>query len=247
MILYDDRNNVVDYFLNTIKNNKKIGISWSGGTDSTFAFWYMAKCLHDNNLKDHYILPYTGVQYEMRFQPITEMELLYKIITESFPKANILPHHTVDFFAAKDYINSKAASDAKWEEMYNIRDTLYEKNLIDTHVTSACMAPPIEEIDLNEITFMRNKDKLLKENTGHSSAWRLVDKKFIAYQYKKFGLLDTIFPLTSSCVNPDYDGIPCRECAWCKEKNWSFGMIDRGYTMENCPDRTAGGEIGKLM
>ena len=62
-----------------------------------------------------------------------------------------------------------------------------------------------------------------------------VDKRFTAQVYKDLFLLETLFPLTRSCLNKDtektdYHEKPCGECYWCEEKFWAFGQYDAiGY------------------
>ena len=49
--------------------------------------------------------------------------------------------------------------------------------------------------------------------------------------WKKYNLMD-IFKETISCVTYYPKGskkeLPCKECYWCYEKFWAFGMYDRG-------------------
>jgi hypothetical protein len=55
-----------------------------------------------------------------------------------------------------------------------------------------------------------------------------VDKKFVAGVYKENGLMDTLFPLTGSCVGTakqtDNFTKECRQCFWCHEKKWAFDL-----------------------
>jgi PP-loop superfamily ATP-utilizing enzyme len=48
MILSDDRGLEVDYFQKLFSQveDKNLAVTWSGGADSTFTFWYMAKLMH---------------------------------------------------------------------------------------------------------------------------------------------------------------------------------------------------------
>lgn len=70
------------------------------------------------------------------------------------------------------------------------------------------------------------------------NAWKRVDKKFIADQYKKFNLKRELLLLTRSCeARPHHLGYnknihgaelahfetPCGMCWWCLEKKWAFG------------------------
>ena len=55
-----------------------------------------------------------------------------------------------------------------------------------------------------------------------------VDKKFVAGVYMEEGLMDTLFPLTRSCVGSarytDFFEKECHDCYWCFEKKWAFGL-----------------------
>ena len=58
-----------------------------------------------------------------------------------------------------------------------------------------------------------------------------VDKRFTAQVYEDLFLLETLFPLTRSCLSGDvektnYHEKPCKECYWCEEKFWAFGQYD---------------------
>jgi hypothetical protein len=221
MILTDDKDNTVDFFARTIKTYKKIGISWSCGADSTFTLWWFAKCLHDNNLTDHYLLPSSGLEFSMRYTPYKEMEAVLTLLKKQFPKANILPHHTYDF------MENPNIDDHKGLIINKTHRNLINSNKVDIIINSVAMAPDIKVIDLGSITAQRDKFGMAKKKNAHETPWRNVDKQFIAYQYKKYNLLDILYPLTHSCVSPDYYGNPCKNCNWCKEKYWGFGMYDR--------------------
>lgn len=53
-----------------------------------------------------------------------------------------------------------------------------------------------------------------------------VNKLFVASIYKKNPfLIDTVYPLTYSCLTKTS---PCKKCDWCKEKKWAFGTYDFG-------------------
>lgn len=53
-----------------------------------------------------------------------------------------------------------------------------------------------------------------------------VDKKFVADVYRKNGLMETLYPLTRSCIGTynQTDGFTreCYKCFWCHEKAWAF-------------------------
>ena len=49
-----------------------------------------------------------------------------------------------------------------------------------------------------------------------------LDKRQIAELYKQHNLLDTLFPLTVSCIT---EITHCGECWFCKERIWGFGKL----------------------
>lgn len=53
-----------------------------------------------------------------------------------------------------------------------------------------------------------------------------IDKKEIAKLYQQHGLIETLFPLTRSCVAATTDfSKHCGNCWWCKEREWAFGKL----------------------
>lgn len=55
-----------------------------------------------------------------------------------------------------------------------------------------------------------------------------VHKKFIADIYETHGLMDSLFPITKSCVGKakmtDNFTKECNNCFWCYEKRWAFNI-----------------------
>ena len=55
-----------------------------------------------------------------------------------------------------------------------------------------------------------------------------VDKKFVADIYKQNNLMETLYPLTTSCVGTwrwtDNYTKDCHRCFWCYEKKWAFNL-----------------------
>jgi len=59
-------------------------------------------------------------------------------------------------------------------------------------------------------------------------AYANVDKKFVAGVYKDYNLMETLYPLTRSCVGTarqtDNFAWECHKCFWCHEKKWAFDL-----------------------
>ena len=106
--------------------------------------------------------------------------------------------------------------------------------------------PPIEILSNKELGRMVASEKLRNYNTKdleylgiynipEYKPFEHVDKRFTAQVYEDLFLLETLFPLTRSCLNKDtektnYYEKPCGECYWCEEKFWAFGQYDAvGY------------------
>jgi hypothetical protein len=102
-----------------------------------------------------------------------------------------------------------------------------KNGLVDILIGGATSAPIFEEdVDVGLIKKIRDhKERSLKTHQGLLVG---IDKKFLACQYKKFNLIDSLYPLTKSCVDPDSKGAPCKKCDWCKEKFWAFNSYDGG-------------------
>jgi len=94
--------------------------------------------------------------------------------------------------------------------------------------------PPIEVMKQNKRFYNlaeRIRDpgegKMVK-NIGIYHPYINVDKKFVADVYKKHNLMNTLFPLTRSCVGreeqTDNYTKECHKCFWCYEKKWAFDL-----------------------
>jgi len=55
--------------------------------------------------------------------------------------------------------------------------------------------------------------------------WTNLDKQDIAYLYREYDLIESIFPYTRSCINNDVGDVHCGECWWCGERRWGFGTL----------------------
>ena len=64
--------------------------------------------------------------------------------------------------------------------------------------------------------------------TNIYQAYVNVDKKFVAGVYQENNLMETLFPLTGSCVGTarqtDNFKHECGKCFWCYEKSWAFDL-----------------------
>jgi hypothetical protein len=72
---------------------------------------------------------------------------------------------------------------------------------------------------------------ILKQPEGYIryNPFKQVTKMFIKHLYNHFNLLDTLFPITTSCTRlyiKENITTPCKQCFWYQEKYWAFGCYD---------------------
>ena len=228
MILSDDRGLVIDKTAALLNQYENIGIMCSGGTDSTFALWWLAKCIDDLNLQDsHILLPIHALELVFKVDTRPHTIEIINFIRNSFPRVTILDPYIIKYRDSHEFMRDMAWSVRTRKRIYldPVKNKLKE-GLVDTIVTGSTSAPIFEKIDLGRITVERDYSVKKNSNVGLQVG---VDKKFLAYQYKKFNLMNSLFPLTKSCVIPiNKNGDPCKKCDWCKEKYWAFGCYDGG-------------------
>ena len=209
-----------------LEDTDKIGISMSGGLDSSIIAWLLCKEIFDTN-KDTIVYPLHGIDNTRPTSP-ENVQNIINFLKKSFPTVKIKDMSTWD--NTKDYIIPKTIKDRdglkKWCLEYKIK-YLYQGR------TSNPPKEVLESFDGNyEKVRSHDKDKLIKRfivpfNAYLIRPWVNLDKKFIYEQYVKHKLLDTLEPLTWSCIayaeKTKFFTEPCKECYWCKEKHWGFG------------------------
>ena len=213
-----------------LEDTDKIGISMSGGLDSTILTWLLCKEIFDNN-KNTVVYPLHGIDNTRPTSP-ENVQNIINFLRKYFPTVEIKDMSTWDNtkgFVGDNGVNKKEKDRnglKKWCVEYGIK-YLYQGRTAN---------PPKEVLDEfggyhDEIRSHKN-DKLVmvhtvKTNISLIRPWANVDKKFIYEQYKKHNLLDTLVPLTWSCISyadkTNFFTEPCKECFWCKEKHWGFG------------------------
>ena len=230
---------------------KKIVVCISGGTDSPLILYFMAKFIsisksYDKEIYPHFILDTGNVIQEK--QKLIPKQI--DIVHELFPDVTIHDLFVQEIFRAEDwddnaerYVahNSEKYMDKLEKIMFNtIQPDLLltgstrnlPTNLLKLYGHQVDMSGNIinagKQLDVDEVPQLK-RDR---------SPWYNVDKKFIAHQYKKEGLMKNLYPITESCIcesmgevyetgGTDY---PCKKCHQCIEKYIAFGMYDRCVT-----------------
>jgi len=203
-------------------NNKIIGLSMSGGADSTMLCILISKVIEYHQLNTE-IQPYNGYD---QWAPLDSagLENIVKFIKEMFPTVSINSPMTVMFDTKGDPVKDKN---------FYIRPfvkELYDKNFIDIVVPGLTSGPPLEEqqkfdlVDgqqlIQRLPGYRLWDELERVDISLAPL-KAVDKRFILQCYKDFGLTE-LFDMTQSCTHPKGN---CGRCWWCKERAWAVNKV----------------------
>ena len=231
-----------------MRSKENVGIGLSGGADSALLFYLACKYIPDV----HYF-PWCAMDM-LRPAHIWSARDIFQIIKERFPHVSMpekLHEFQYNIKDAKTIARAKAHPD--WHRyvtesrkngaikrittIYNVELMKHKYNYFNMLMVGITAAPPrelCETWDTCEVEERRYKDKqndiTYSEKKAGYVPMKGVDKKWVAAMYKKEGLMDSIFPLTASCVG-GAGGTknftePCKKCFWCREKHWAFGQYD---------------------
>ena len=224
---------------------RKLGAWVSGGADSAFCLWYMAKCITENELWDFELIPIHGHDTARVADSRIAANAVVDYVKKSFPKVNIHDNYIFQYHKDK---NNKDIKKGKWHKP--IEQELKKNETVHITINSFTSNPPKQ--DMMDGGFYDNRQKnrddpravfdeqvrqnihKIKHGTGVETFFDThrpfaeVDKKFLAHFYKEYNIMD-LFKLTVSCTS-GYEGeiVPCKKCFWCKEKFWAFKMYDGG-------------------
>jgi hypothetical protein len=230
---YESEYGTVDFWdpYPRLNDFKKIGINLSGGCDSALVMFMTCRELIARDKLDVVIHPITGV-HNKRPTNIWNAEEIVELFREMFPAVEI-GEHFVDYYD-KDHEKDKTNQHLKHETR------LREEGKIEVLFHGRTANPDKDEAEKHNLLYKREerRDKHGNErepfHEHHDKPFycpmEFVDKRFVADIYRSFGLMENLFPLTASCVaygeETDYFTKPCKECWWCREKKWAFGMYD---------------------
>jgi 7-cyano-7-deazaguanine synthase in queuosine biosynthesis len=191
-----------------------IGISCSGGVDSSLLLYFLMKYSKNK------IYIFSTGNKARQFKNITVTNNVIQKCIELTGNMNIEHHSTF----------------CDHQTLSNIFDKLdyYRKNkLINIFYTGITANPPkhitdtfieeVSEVD-RDPTIMR---EVLHNNNKAYTPWINIDKKKLAQIYKEYNLIDSLFVHTRSCewetqnVQDPKLG-HCGICWWCQERAWGF-------------------------
>ena len=212
-----------DYFFDD--NNKIFGIWLSGGVDSSILCYLLAKHILDNNL-DFKIQPVTIFKNKRTSNYNDVINFIKKSLNceDLFLEPIVKDREDDDEYTAFFNLNYSNIVSKKYKYIYSgINATPDNEHYTDTW-------KPIPELEQVRNSYIK---KLLVincvieiDNTlyefGEIKPFFNLDKKEIAKLYRQHNLLDTLFPLTISCIT---EISHCGECWFCKERIWGFGKL----------------------
>jgi len=221
-------------------NSKKVGVSLSGGADSAILFYHACDVLPD---KTYYV--FSGYDTR-RPDSIFYATSVYQFIKNSFPKVNIMPHYKFKY-TTESTKNVPVQNTKEWNHTKDPKSVAHhdaeleywKEHKYDFMFNGITCNPPEEaikkfkmDIDTGHgiIEPRRHKDREEWVETSWRHTYRPFirqDKSYVKMMYEKYNVLDTLFPLTASCIGwpseTDNGQKPCRMCVWCKERLWAFG------------------------
>jgi 7-cyano-7-deazaguanine synthase in queuosine biosynthesis len=216
----------IDVLPNTkLFNRRTIGLSMSGGVDSTMLCILLAKTIQAKNLKT-VIQPYNG--YDI-WAPLDSAGLpnIIKFIKSEFPLVDIKWPVSAVFDTQGDKIKDKNTY------IQPLVNDLLRKRFINQRIGGISMGPPLEvqqnftipHPDAEKYRIQRLPGYRLwneVENAdGLFAPYKHIDKRFIVQCYKDFGYED-LLKQTQSCTDPKGN---CGECWWCQERAWAIQEV----------------------
>lgn len=237
-------NNITIDFWN-FSTPAQVILSLSGGADSA-ALMYLT-CKYFPNLE---IIPFNCRDVNAP-KDSKAAELIVKWMVKEFPNAKIKDIEIFNFndkdesyvswkecdeFIKKDqekYSKLNRIQISKIIQISKVEEFLERKYPLSIKIDGITNNPPVEEmrrLGFYDIAERRRDPSQIKKQIGFNryQPFINVDKKFIADIYRKNNLMDSLFPLTRSCIGTaattDNFTKECHLCFWCHEKKWAFNL-----------------------
>ena len=251
---------VKNFFGFDLSGYDKIGISASAGTDSTSVFYLLAKYvnkpiypihgvdIHRPNSISHINDIHLTIKNFFPNADIKDIEFFeYDIKPQPhlciFCKNNDAPNH---YRALADVMFEKGETEGiapggfakrlAHNEGYEAAAKKYNIPIIAFGMTATPPLDVMEKLGMpyekRRLDYRAQSPRLTTSSTPYHHLHPLIneDKSYVAKIYKHYDIMETLFPLTSSCIgfSEDTNGFtePCKKCYWCYEKKWAFGTYD---------------------
>jgi hypothetical protein len=215
-MILSDGDIVLDFFEKFPVGYENIGLHLSGGADSALLLYCLVKMVEERDTITS-IYPITG--YDVTTPDIITYESAQSIIDwiQNKTKCNFIKPLIVLPYMNKDDTKDEMVRVGRryLNQRYGCEVTIDGTSL---GMQDSPRSGPIgyEWVDDQSI-------RSLAVKYPYQFPWSTVNKKFIAAQYKKFGI-EELSNLTNSCIVSSKS--PCKECWWCKERYWAFGSYD---------------------
>lgn len=205
--------NLSNVILNT---NRKVGLSFSGGADSSLLAYVLMKNVQTPL---HF---FTYASREKHFRTVKFSSDVLKQCIRLTGNQNVY-HHFVYYesFSRNNFLN------------FLIRSV--DIGLVDVMYTATTSNPPdyvMEKFNDKLPDELKNRRDPSRKKLFWSHNNRLyspffnIDKQEIFKFYKQLNILDTVYPYSFSCESKDNVTEHCGECWWCQERLWAFGQLN---------------------
>lgn len=195
-----------------------IGLSLSGGTDSSLLLYILLK----NKTENLHVFS-LAKDTNFRISAFVTANIIEKCIR--LTKNNSIIHH----------VSYNLEQDNKI--LFKYSDDFLKNKVINYCYTGVTANPPKEIADSFTIpednTLQKIRDPTVSRSiyhpifNGYVMPFTNIDKKKVFEIYKELNILDTLFPYTFSCEveNIPDNKVHCGKCWWCKERQWGFNLL----------------------
>lgn len=195
---------------------KKIGIKISGGVDSALLSYMLAKHSMDNSLNLK-LYPILILEYNSPDLPNIVTNIIKFIEKQTnFKFENILTY------------KQKTKDETKVSIMRTFEKQLIDNKTVEYIVSGTTHAPKTDDfISTDSKNGPNDRTGVFKELWDGNIYTPILnkDKREIAELYKKHNLLDSLFPITKSCIVDKKKYNHCGSCWWCHERKWAFEKL----------------------
>jgi hypothetical protein len=217
---------------------KKIALRFSGGVDSTLVLWLLCYFLDKAKIYDveiyNYYLRDCSRSIPSKSEPLRK---IINHIQSQFPKINLKPMDVAVYWFVSSwdrkkenvYLEQAAVKKEKWmREKYGVDWFINGINLGYTEKEFIELGIPKEVYDTRDDR--RDPSRMLTGIDTHDNVTKRaplynVNKSLVKKLYERYDLIDTLYPMTISCMSYKYP-FPCKTCFWCVEKYAVFGTYD---------------------
>lgn len=215
---------------------KNIGVWLSGGADSALMLYLLAKQIKENNIPIK-IVPCT-VDHKRPFQNIAGT-VVAKVKELLVCDDIFLEHQVYNPPGEVQWTSSELKQKFK-----DVNAVNFKNDYIQVLYTGTTLNPPqsvqetfvygiLEDIEVvRGVGVPKQIDKYIVHKLGELTKEFIeirpfleTDKQAIGDLYKKYDLMDSLFPLTRSCEDLISVTGHCGICWWCEERKWGFGTL----------------------